>query len=201
MLALGSYHSKDIHEWEGGSCTFHPLVKCSCKNCEVDVDGFYSELKCSGEAYHSAHVLTCQFHALPYEIECTQRAKDAEKVIDPALGKGHSNLPESTFSVLTKFRAKNTNLHVKQYHTATNLGWLQPNMTWCHRNRGPGYHWIPGLYSKMGLPVLDGIQEMVCIYVCSLSNDFLTGASPGKVHSPFLGSLYWLLMSPALYNK
>ena len=74
-------------------------------------------------------------------------------------------------------------------------------MTWCHSNRGPEYHWIPELYSKMGLPVLDGIQEMVCIYVCSLSNDFLTGASPGKVHSPFLGSLYWLLMSPALYNK
>ena len=29
-------------------------------------------------------------------------------------------------------------------------------------------------------------------HVCSLLNDFLTGASPGKVHSPFLGSLYWL---------
>jgi len=70
--------------------TFHPLVKCSCKNCEADVDGFYSQLKCSGEAYHSAHVLTCEFHALAYDIECTQRAKDAEKVIDPELGKGHS---------------------------------------------------------------------------------------------------------------
>lgn len=106
MLALGRYHSKDMHDWEGGSCTFHPLVKCSCKNCEADVDGFYSELKCSGEDYHSAHILTCEFHALAYEIECTQRAKDAEKVIDPELGKGHSNLPESTFSVLTKFRGK-----------------------------------------------------------------------------------------------
>ena len=27
------------------------------------------------------------------------------------MGKGHSNLPEGTFSVLTKFRAKDTNLH------------------------------------------------------------------------------------------
>ena len=86
---------------------------------------------------------------------------------------------------------------MKQYHTATNLGWLQPNMTWCHRNRGPGYHWIPGLYSKMGLPVLDGIQEMVC----SLLNDFLRGANQGKIHSSFLVSLKRLSMSPAHYNK
>ena len=56
---------------EGGSCTFHLLVKCSWKNCEADFDGFYSELKCSGE--DSAHVLTCQFHTLAYEIECTKR--------------------------------------------------------------------------------------------------------------------------------
>ena len=33
----------------------------------------------------------------------------------------------------------------------------------------------------MGLPVLDGIQEMVCIYVGSLLNDFLKGANQGKV--------------------
>ena len=47
----------------------------------------------------SVHVLTCEFKALAYEIECTQRAKDAEKVIDPELGKGHSNLsPHLGFS-------------------------------------------------------------------------------------------------------
>ena len=85
------------------------------------------------------------------------------------------------FSVLTKFNAKDTNLHVKNYHAATNLWLLQANMSWCHRNRGPEYHWIPELYSKMGLPVLDGIQEMVCIYVGSLLNDFLKGANQGKV--------------------
>ena len=105
------------------------------------------------------------------------------------------------FSVLTKFNAKDTSLHMEDYHAATNLGLLQANMTSCHRNRGPQYHWTPELYSKMGLPVLDGIQEMVCIYVCSLLNDFLKGANQGNVHSPFLASFYWLLMSLALYNK
>ena len=168
MLALGKYHCRDIHEWQGGSCSFHPLTKCSCKKCEADVDGFYAELKCSGEEYHSAHILRCEFHALAYEIECSERAKDAEKVIDPDLGKGHSNLPESTFSVLTKFRAKDTNLHMKHYHAATNLGLLQANMTWCYKNRGPEYHWIPDLYSRMGLPILDGIQEMVCKVLSAL---------------------------------
>ena len=107
MLVLGKYHCRDIHEWQGGSCSFHPLTKCSCKKCEADVDGFYAELKCSGEEYHSAHILRCEFHALAYEIECSERAKD-----------------ESTFSVLTKFRTKDTNLHMKHYHAETNLGLL-----------------------------------------------------------------------------
>ena len=162
MLALGKYHSRDIHEWVGGSCGFHPAIKCSCKGCVVDVDGFYPKLKCSVESYYSAHVLKCELHGLAYEIECTQRAKDSEKVIDPDLGKAHSNLPESTFSVLTKFRAKDTNLHIKRYHAATNSGLLQANMTWCHKKRGPEYRWIPDLYMRMGLAVRDGIQEMVC---------------------------------------
>ena len=93
---------------------------------------------------------------------CTERAKDAEKVIDPDLGKGHSNLPESSFRVLTNSRAKDTNLQMKHYHAATNLGLLQANTTWCHKKRGSKYHWIQDLYSRIGLPVLDGIQEMVC---------------------------------------
>lgn len=163
MLALGKYHCRDIHQWEGGSCTFHPLVKCSCKECSTDVDGFYQDLKCEGEPYHSANVLKCEFHALTYEIECAARAREAEKVISPGLGKGHSNLPESTFSVLTKFRAKDINLHQKHYQASTNLGLIQASMTWAYKNRGPKYHWIMDLYSRMGLPVLDGIQEMVCL--------------------------------------
>lgn len=161
MLTLGKYHSRDIHEWDGGSCSFHPLLKCICKNCEVDADGFYPDLKCSGEPYQSANVLKCELHGLANEIECTERAKDAEKIIDPDLGKGHSNLHESTFSVLTKFRAKDTNLHMKHYHASTNLGLIQANITWCHKQKGPEHHWIPDLYSRIGLPIFDSIQEMV----------------------------------------
>ena len=162
MLTLGKYHCRDIHQWKVGSCSFHPLTKCSCQGCTTDGESFVEELKCSGEPYHSSHVLKCDFHALAYQIECTERAEEAERVIDPGLGKGHSNLPESTFSVLAKFRAKDINLHQKHYQAATNLGLIQASMTWCYKNRGPEYHWIVDLYSRMGLPVLDGIQEMVC---------------------------------------
>lgn len=69
--------------------------------------------------------------------ECAKRANNAEKVIDLDLGKGHSNLPKSIFSVLTKFRAKDTNLHQKNYQTSTNLGLLQASMTWCFENKEP----------------------------------------------------------------
>ena len=34
-------------------------------------------------------------------------------------------------------------------------------MTWCFKKRGPDYHWIVDLYLRLGLPLLDGIQEMV----------------------------------------
>ena len=95
------------------------------------------------------------------EIEWHERAKNAEQVIDPELGKGHSNLPESTFSVLTKFRAKDINLHRKHHQASTNLELIESNMTWCFKNRGPEYHWITDLYSSLGLPILDGIQQMV----------------------------------------
>ena len=94
-------------------------------------------------------------------------ASDAEKVIDRGLGKGHSNLPESTFNVLTKFRAKDVNLHQKHYSASTNLGLIQANMTWCFKRKGPNYHWIIDLYSRLGLPLLDGIQEMVCFLIAS----------------------------------
>ena len=164
MLVLGKYHSRDIHEWEGGSCSFHPLVKCSCKECVEDENGFYPDMKCQGQPYCSAHPLKCQFHALAYEIECAERAKNAKSVIDPELGKGHSNLPEATFSVLTKFRAKDTNLHQKHYQASTNLGLFQSNMSWLFKEKGAQYHWIVDLYSRMGLPILSGIQEMVSYY-------------------------------------
>lgn len=66
----------------------------------------------------------CEFHSLAYEIECAARAEEATEVISPWLGKGHSNLPESTFSILTKFMAKYINLHQKHYQASTNIGLL-----------------------------------------------------------------------------
>ena len=137
-------------------------MKCSCKECNTDVDGFYEDLKCEGEPYHSADVLKCELHALAYEIECTTRAAEAEKIISPVMERGHSNLLESSFSVLTKFRAKDINLHQKHYQASTNLGLIQTSMARAYKNRGPKYHWIVDLYSRMGLPMLDGVQEMVC---------------------------------------
>ena len=84
-----------IHQWDTGQCDFHPLVVCSCGKCEND------ELKCEGKAYESKNVLTCDLHALAYKIECNHRAAQAAEVIDPELGRGHSNLCEATFP---KFR-------------------------------------------------------------------------------------------------
>ena len=44
-------------------------------------------------------------------------------------------------------------------------GLIQANMTWCFTRMGPTYHWIVDLYSRMGLPVLYGVQERVCFLI------------------------------------
>ena len=85
------------------------------------------------------------------------------------MGKGHTNLPEAAFSVLTKFRAKDTNLHQKHYQASTNLGLIQVNMTWCFKEKGPQFHRIVDIYSRLGIPILSGIQEMVCFSVIFLT--------------------------------
>lgn len=46
MLIFGKYYSKDIYEWEGGFCFFYFLIKCFCKNCDCDENGFYLDMKC-----------------------------------------------------------------------------------------------------------------------------------------------------------
>jgi len=43
---------------------------------------------------------------MAYRLECEKRAKDSEAVIYPELGRGHSNLCEKHFKVLSQFRAK-----------------------------------------------------------------------------------------------
>jgi hypothetical protein len=54
--------------------------------------------------------LTCESHCLRYQIECERRANDAENVIHPTSGHGHSNLCEAHFSVLPAFRSKDQSL-------------------------------------------------------------------------------------------
>lgn len=158
MRNLGKYHARGVHRWDGGQCDFHPLIVCSCGTCPSA-----DELKCDGKEYVSKNVLHCELHALAYEIECCHRAEQAHEIIDPELGRGHSNLCESTFSVLAKFRPKDTNLHRLHYQASTNLGLIQSNMTYLYGKRGSDYHWALDLYKRMGLPELEGMRDLVSL--------------------------------------
>ena len=106
MRALGEHHVKNVHTWKGGECGFHPSSMCSCGQCPVEEE----EHRCEGQPYITKNVLKCPFHQLAYQTECELRAKDAEVVIHPELGRGHSNQCESHFSVLPHFRAKDQSL-------------------------------------------------------------------------------------------
>ena len=88
MRILGKYHARGIHTWADGKCDFHPLLVCSCGNCENE-----EELKCEGKEYKSQKVLTCELHSLAYEIECCVRAENADEIVDPDLGRGHALKP------------------------------------------------------------------------------------------------------------
>ena len=128
-----------------------------------DSDGEYNPgFSCSGKPYRvRGKVLTCDLHSLLYKIECDRVAEKANEVIDPNMGRGHSNLPESRFHVLTKFRPKDTNLHQLHYEFSTNLGLCQGNMTYLVKRKGPTYHWARELFALMGLPEMDGMEEIV----------------------------------------
>ena len=99
------YHVRDIHDWdERGSCNFHPARTSSCKKCEED------QVKCTGEPYKTKTPLKCDFHWLAYRIECKRRADEADSVIHPEMGRGHSNFCEASFTVLPQFRSKSQSL-------------------------------------------------------------------------------------------
>ncbi len=144
---LGRYHTRGIDTWDGGECDFNPLRVCSCGKCEKD------DMKCPGKEYQSTNVLTCPLHSLAYEIECNHRAEHASEIIDPELGRCHSNACEATFSVFPKFRPKDVGLQRLHYQASTYL----------YEKRGPQYHWILELFDRMGLPRFDGIKEQVCL--------------------------------------
>ena len=99
MQTLGKYHARDIHHWEGGDggecmggeCGFHQLSTCSCGKCDSE-----DEIQCEGKPYHTKCPLTCPLHALAYEIECYERASQSKKLLHQELGKGNSNIVETS---------------------------------------------------------------------------------------------------------
>ena len=138
LLALPK-HAREEHQWEGGSCEFHPLRVCTCKACDDP-----EQITCTGELYKTRTKLDCKFHALLYEIECIERAKLASKLVHPILKRGHA--VEASHNVLIRFRFKDISLERLHYHVSTNLGLLQANLTYMHAKLGTSYHWIPELY-------------------------------------------------------
>ena len=117
-------------------------------------------MKCEGKPYESKNVLACSLHSFAYEIECETRARNADKVIHSELGKGHSNLCESAFSILPKYRAKNLVLHRLTYMSLTNRGLLISCQSFMEEKYGPEYSPYIELYTEMGLPILDGMQQL-----------------------------------------
>ena len=166
-------HARDVHEWEGGRCDYHPLRVCTCNKCpteEIKCEGKLlqvctcnkcpiKEIKCEGKPYQTRLKLDCEFHALLYEIECMGRASQASRLVHPVLKRGHSNLVEASHNVLIRFRSKDISLERLHYHLSTNIGLLQANLTYVHAKRGTSYHWIPEFYRRMKLPVFHGIVE------------------------------------------
>ena len=141
-------HARDVHEWEGGRCDFHPLRVCSCGECDSK-----EQIECVGEPYKTSSRLDCESHAMLYEIECSERAAQASKLVHPILKRGHTNAVESSHNVLIRFRSKDIPLQRLHYHVSTNLGLLQANLTYMQGKFGTSYHWIPELYHRMKLPV------------------------------------------------
>ena len=125
-------------------------------------DEYNTNFSCSGKHYKvRGKILTCDLHSLLYEIECNRIAEKANTVIDPVMGKGHSNLPESKFYVLTKFRPKDVNLHQLHHEFSTNLGLCQSGMTFPGKCKGSSYHWARDPFAKMDLPEVDGLDDIV----------------------------------------
>ena len=77
------------------------------------------------------------------------------------LGRGHTNQNEASHNVLIRFRPKHSQMTRLHYHVSTNLGLLQSNMTYMNRVRGLGYHWLPDLLQRMGLPLLHGVEAVL----------------------------------------
>ena len=93
--------------------------------------GGYAD-KADHKQYHTQEVLTCPFHKLAHQIECHQRVKmvkTADQLVHSNLLRGHSNWLKGSLNVFIPFRQKYIFVKRPHYHVATNLGFLQANMT------------------------------------------------------------------------
>ena len=84
----------------GGSCDSHGMKACCCGNCKGDT------IECEGKDYHSKNPLTCPFHALACEVECSNHASQAPQIIHTEMGRCYSNYPEASHNVLVRYRLK-----------------------------------------------------------------------------------------------
>ena len=153
-----SDNSDENSSSSSGDCSIESDAESGTDDSD-DEDGD-EKLKCPGKPYSTRNILTCPLHGLLYEIECDRVGAKAKEVVHEEMGKGHSNLPESKFSVLTKFRAKSTNLHQVYYEFSTNCGLCQSNMTFMFNKEGSNYHWMRELLEEMAMPIPDGIEKM-----------------------------------------
>jgi DNA polymerase III epsilon subunit-like protein len=151
---LGKYHSKDIHVWEGGKCSFHHQKVCSCKLCPGD-----AEPTCEGTVYHTKHPLKCGFHAKLYERECENRGNEAYQLIHSELGSGHSNLPESFWSIVIRYRSKTVDLDKDAYELTTNLGLLHANQSFMSTLKGDQYNFKLDLLEACGIDVPETVRH------------------------------------------
>ena len=53
------------------------------------------------------------------------------------------------------------NLHQVHYEFFTNLGLCQGNMSYLVKRQGTTYYWARELFVKMGLPEMDGVDDIV----------------------------------------
>ena len=67
---------------------------------------YTGNLLCDGKPYEKKHPLTWPHHAKAYENECKHLASRSNEMTHPKIGKGTTNVVESSHSVLTKYRAK-----------------------------------------------------------------------------------------------
>ena len=102
---LSQYYVHAIHEWEDGACDFYLTKQCTCKKCDGD-----AEPEWEGSPYQTKHQLKCEYHWLAYVLECEKRAEEADSVIHPTMGRGHSNVCEAGLTVLHHFRSKTQSL-------------------------------------------------------------------------------------------